>query len=70
MERNDKIFDQRTFDDQPLVCPKCGWKGTGSDANIVGFYGIGKFKQVTCPQCDEHLGNLSRDQSFGEGTSR
>jgi hypothetical protein len=29
MEANEKIFDQRTFDDQPLQCPKCGWKGKG-----------------------------------------
>ena len=67
MEPKDKIFDQRTFDDMELTCPKCNWKGTGAEATIVGFYGIGKFQQVTCPKCDEYLGNLSKDKSFGEG---
>lgn len=67
MEANEKIFDQRTFDDQPLQCPKCGWKGKGLDAHVAGFYGMGKFQQVSCPKCDEYLGNLSRDHSFGEG---
>ena len=71
MKANEKIFDQRTFDDQPLTCPKCGWEGTGADANVAEFYGIGKFKQVSCPKCDEYLGNLSKDNSPGEaGISR
>jgi hypothetical protein len=66
MKANEQVFDQRTFDDQPLTCPKCGWTGTGADANIAEFYGIGKFKQVSCPKCDEYLGNLSKEKSFGE----
>lgn len=70
MEANEKIFDQRTFDELPLTCPKCGWKGTGAEANVAGFYGFGKFQQVSCPSCDEYLGNLSRDNSFGEGGSQ
>jgi hypothetical protein len=67
MEANEKIFDQRTFDEQPLSCPKCGWKGVGAEANIAAFYGIGKFQQVSCPNCDEYLGNLSKERSSGEG---
>ena len=35
MEANEKIYDQRTFDDQPLNCPKCGWKGVGAEANVA-----------------------------------
>jgi len=69
MKASEIIFDQRTFDDHPLTCPKCGWRGVGSDAIVVDFYGIGKFKEVTCPNCDEYLGNLSRENSSGEGSS-
>ena len=65
MKANEKIFDHGTFDDQVLTCPKCGWKGTGTNANVADFYGIGKFKEVTCPNCDEFLGNLPRENSFG-----
>ena len=67
METNEKIFDQRSFDEQSLSCPKCGWKGTGADAHVASFYGIGKFQQVSCPKCDEYLGNLSKDHFMGEG---
>jgi len=62
MDAKDKIYDQRTFDDEPLSCPHCGWNGTGLDAHVAGFYGLGKFKEVLCPMCNEYLGNLSRDQ--------
>lgn len=67
MKVNEKIFDQVTFDDQELTCPKCGWKGLGTDANVADFYGIGKFKEVSCPNCDEFLGSLPRDNSFERG---
>jgi len=39
----------------------------GTDANVADFYGIGKFKEVTCPNCDEYLGSLPRDNSFESG---
>ena len=67
MQANEIIFDPRTFDDQVLTCPKCGWKGEGIEAIIAGFYGLGKFKKVSCSKCDEYLGNLSNENSFGEG---
>lgn len=67
METNDIIFDQRTFDDHVLTCPKCGWNGVGADTKQADHYGIGKFKTVLCPKCDASLGNLSREHSFGEG---
>ena len=67
MQPGEHIFDQRTFDDQSLKCIKCGWSGKGSEATINEEFGPGKFKQVTCPQCDEPMGKLSKDKSFGEG---
>ena len=62
MQPGEHIFDQRTFDDQSLKCIKCGWAGKGSEATINEEFGPGKFKQVTCPQCDEpmvHLDHLN-----------
>jgi hypothetical protein len=67
MDAKDKIYDQQTFDDESLTCPHCGWTGTGLEAHIAGFYGLSKFKEVLCPRCNEYLGNLSRDRSYGEG---
>lgn len=67
MNPGERVFDQRNFDDELLQCPKCGWSGSGSEAHIADFYGIGRFKQVSCPNCQEYLGNLSRDNSFGRG---
>jgi predicted RNA-binding Zn-ribbon protein involved in translation (DUF1610 family) len=70
MDSRDNIFDQRTFDRKMFDCPKCGWHGTGGQANIADFYGIGKFQEVLCPKCGEHLGNLSKEHSYGEGGSK
>ncbi len=67
MVSNDKIFDQRNFTDQEIICPRCGWKGNGLDTHVAEFYGIGKFKEVLCPKCDSHIGNLSRDRAHEEG---
>jgi predicted RNA-binding Zn-ribbon protein involved in translation (DUF1610 family) len=69
MEPENTIYDQGTFDKKSIDCPKCGWHGTGRQANVADFYGIGKFQQVSCPKCGEYLGNLSRNRSFGEGGS-
>ena len=67
MQQSEHVFDQRTFDDQALKCSKCSWTGNGSEAKINEEFGPGKFKQVLCPKCDEPLGKLSKDKSFGEG---
>ncbi|HET9825539.1 MAG TPA: hypothetical protein VFP87_09395 [Chitinophagaceae bacterium] len=66
MNPKEKIYDQRTFDDEHLICPRCGWDGDGAEAYVAGFYGISKFKEVLCPKCSEYLGNLSRERTFGE----
>lgn len=70
MDAKDKIYDPRTFDDEFLTCPKCGWDGRGTEAHVAGFYGIGRFKEVLCPKCSEYLGNLSREHSYGEGRGK
>jgi hypothetical protein len=67
MQTSERVFDKRTFDKEQLTCPKCGWNGPGAKATVIDFYGIGKMQQVTCPECDEYLGNLSRESSFTEG---
>ncbi len=60
---------QSSFDDQQLSCPKCQWKGTGADAVIIDFYGITKTKEVHCPDCDEKIGILVRDEDPPPGES-
>jgi predicted RNA-binding Zn-ribbon protein involved in translation (DUF1610 family) len=66
MDAKDKIYDPRTFDEEALICPHCGWKGNGSETHVAGFYGLSKYKEVLCPNCSEYLGNLSRDPSYGQ----
>ena len=66
MNAKDIIYQERTFDDEQLNCPKCGWNGTGDQAHVAGFYGIGKHKEVLCPNCNEYLGNILRENSSGE----
>jgi hypothetical protein len=70
MEPRDIVYDKRTFDKKPVTCPKCNWHGTGSEANVADFYGIGKFQQVSCPKCGEYLGNLARDSESGKRGSQ
>ena len=70
MNAKDKIYDERTFDDEQLICPKCGWNGKGDQALVAGFYGIGKFKEVLCPSCNEYLGNILRERSRNENAGR
>ena len=67
MEAKDRIFDEQSFDGQSVECPKCGWKGVGAGTIVADFYGLGKFKQVSCPKCQEYLGNLSNDSSIARG---
>jgi len=66
MNPKEKIYNQRTFDEEHIKCPHCGWDGTGADTYVAGFYGISKYKEVLCPKCNEYLGNLSREHSFGD----
>ena len=55
------IYDLKLFYTQSITCPNCGWQGKGSEAIIIDMYGIGDVRQVTCPNCDNFLGNLPRE---------
>jgi hypothetical protein len=65
MKAKDIIYKEQTFDEEQLNCPNCGWNGQGDQAHVAGFYGIGKFKEVLCPNCSEYLGNILRENSNG-----
>ena len=54
-------FVQNTFNEQPLQCSKCSWRGSGMEAVVIDFYGVAKNKEVHCPECDERLGILRQD---------
>jgi DNA-directed RNA polymerase subunit RPC12/RpoP len=66
MNAKEKIYAQNSFDDEHIKCPHCGWDGTGAETYVAGFYGISKYKEVLCPKCNEYLGNLSRERTFGD----
>ncbi len=67
MESNNQVFEQRSFNEQQITCARCGWRGSGTQTHVAEFYGIGNFKEVLCPKCDSHIGNLSRERSAGQG---
>jgi len=56
------IYDLKEFYTQSIICPNCGWQGVGSDAIIIDMYGIGDVRQVNCPNCDNFLGGLPREE--------
>lgn len=57
-------YHSNDFDDQNLTCSNCGWKGKGSDAVIIDFFGITKNQEVHCPECDEKIGILVTDDDL------
>ncbi|MBD0284625.1 MAG: hypothetical protein ICV51_04340 [Flavisolibacter sp.] len=57
------VFNERDFDNQPLNCPRCHWKGNGSEAVIIDFYGITKMKEAHCPNCDANLARVKRENA-------
>ena len=64
------IFYENTFDEQPVSCSKCNWKGNGSDTVIIDFYGVVPDKEVHCPKCDSTLGILKKaDRPPGESAN-
>jgi hypothetical protein len=74
MADTDTIFDPIGFDQEKITCSNCGWTGPGSEAIIIDFYGIGKARQVKCPNCKNNLGSLPRINEpksgpFGSGPS-
>jgi len=59
----DRTFDQASLDEQDLRCDHCNWSGKGSGAIVIDLYGVVSDKEVHCPQCDERLGILKKEDS-------
>lgn len=57
------IFYEESFNDEPITCPNCGWKGTGADTHIVDFYGVVRAREVHCPNCDNKLGDIKENKT-------
>ena len=62
-------FNSSSFDEQPLQCSKCNWQGTGADGNVISFYGVSDNKEIHCPNCDENLGVVKKDNDPPPGES-
>ena len=58
-----KVYNERGFDDEIISCSRCGWEGSGYDANIIDLYGLTKVKEVHCPNCDSYLGGVQNAES-------
>jgi hypothetical protein len=53
-----KVYNERGFDDEVIICGRCGWEGSGYNVNIIDLYGLSKIKEVHCPNCDSYLGGV------------
>ena len=53
-----KVYNERGFDEEVISCGRCGWEGSGYDANIIDLYGLSRVKEVHCPKCDSYLGGV------------
>jgi hypothetical protein len=53
-----EIYSKQELETEVLECDNCGWKGKGSEARIVDFYGIAKVEEIHCPNCDAYLAGL------------
>ncbi|HYO20883.1 MAG TPA: hypothetical protein VER36_00670 [Flavisolibacter sp.] len=62
-------FSAGNFDEQILRCSKCNWQGKGGDATVIDFYGVTANKEVHCPNCDERLGTVKKDNDPPPGES-
>lgn len=57
-----KEYSENKFDEQTVSCDNCHWKGKGSDTVIIDFYGLSDECEIHCPQCDERIGILKKQQ--------
>lgn len=62
-------FTEDSLAKQSLTCPNCNWTGPGDDAVVIDFYGVTKTKEVHCPNCDEKLAILVKDDDLPPGES-
>lgn len=53
-----RVYNERGFDEEDIRCGRCGWEGSGYDANIIDLYGLSRVKEVHCPKCDSYLGGV------------
>lgn len=58
-----KVFNERGFDEEVISCARCGWEGSGYDANIIDLYGLSRVKEVHCPKCDSYIGGIQNAEN-------
>lgn len=62
-------YRETNFEEQDLTCPHCHWKGKGYDAVVIDFFGVSNTNEVHCPNCDETIGVIKRDEGGAPGES-
>ncbi len=63
-----KVYDDNEFGEAQLRCSRCGWQGSGSETNIVDFYGVTEVQEAHCPNCDEVVANVKRADNAEGGS--
>jgi transcription initiation factor IIE alpha subunit len=64
-------FNYDTYKFETFNCPKCNWRGLGSEAFLSDLSEIHTLRDVECPKCDQtlHTFDLAQkmedEQNFG-----
>lgn len=48
--------EDQIAEDEPVVCPRCGWSGFGKDLDLEMFQEVA---EVNCPECGKRIHLLS-----------
>ena len=48
-------YNYYTYKSETLTCPKCNWKGLGSETFVSDLSEIHTFRDIECPKCDQTL---------------
>ena len=55
-----KMYNERTFTDEALICKRCGWKGKGK-ATMQEHLFLTDATEIFCPECNHYIGFISHD---------
>ena len=55
-----KVYDEKKFIDELIICDQCGWKGKGERTGQEHLF-LTDATEVFCPNCNHYLGFISHE---------
>ena len=50
------MFQYPTYKSEIVACPKCKWRGKGSELENDEYFPESNILDLNCPACHEHIG--------------